>query len=107
MILILSWSLVDLGPLGLYEEIYNVRAPCTWLVHVSHALEYRLSDKTYLDHHQLAQQLVPRNWYNSIYNLTINTSKKDVVEDIDIATANIEEDSVVPKAATEIATSVI
>ena len=31
--------MVDLGPLGLYEEIYNTRAPCTWLVHVSHALE--------------------------------------------------------------------
>jgi hypothetical protein len=25
--------------LGLYEEIYNTRAPYTWLVHVSHALE--------------------------------------------------------------------
>ena len=35
------------------------------------------------------------------------TSKKDVVEDIDIATANIEEDSAVPKIATEVATSVI
>ena len=29
----------NLGPLGLYKEIYDVRAPCTWLVHVSHALE--------------------------------------------------------------------
>ena len=29
----------NLGPLGLYEEIYDARAPCTWLVHVSHALE--------------------------------------------------------------------
>ena len=35
------------------------------------------------------------------------TSKKDVVEDMDMATANIEEDSVVPKTATEVATSVI
>ena len=34
---VLSWSLIDLGPLGLYEEIYNAHAPCTWLVHVSHA----------------------------------------------------------------------
>ena len=31
--------MVDLGPLGSYEEIYNARAPYTWLVHVSHALE--------------------------------------------------------------------
>jgi len=30
---------VNLGPLGLYKEIYNARAPYTWLVHVSHALE--------------------------------------------------------------------
>ena len=29
----------DLGPLGLYEEIYNVRALCTWLMYMSHALE--------------------------------------------------------------------
>ena len=44
---------------------------------------------------------------SSIYNLTINTSKQNIVEDMDIATANIEEDSAVPKAATEAATSVI
>ena len=31
--------LIDPGPLGLYKEIYNARAPCTWLVYVSHALE--------------------------------------------------------------------
>jgi len=31
--------MVNPGPLGLYEEIYNARAPCMWLVHVSHALE--------------------------------------------------------------------
>jgi hypothetical protein len=55
----------------------------------------------------LAQQLVPRNWYNLICNLTINTSKKDVVEDIGIATANIKEDSAVPKIAIEMATSMI
>jgi hypothetical protein len=30
-----------------------------------------------------------------------------MVEDMDIATANIEEDSVVPKVAIEVATSVI
>ena len=35
------------------------------------------------------------------------TSNKDAVEDMDIATANIEEDSAVPKIATEVATSVI
>ena len=35
------------------------------------------------------------------------TSNKDMAEDIDIATANIEEDSVVPKVAIEVATSVI
>src|SRR6266550_8774397 len=29
IILILSFSLIDLGPLGLYEEIYNARDPCT------------------------------------------------------------------------------
>ena len=55
----------------------------------------------------MAQQLVPRNWYNLIYNSTINTSKKDVVEDMDIAIANMEEDSAVPKVATKVATSVI
>jgi hypothetical protein len=35
------------------------------------------------------------------------TSKKDVAEDMDMATANIEEDSAVPKVAIEVATSVI
>ena len=35
---------VDLGPLGLYEEIYDARTPCTWLVHVLRHREYRLSD---------------------------------------------------------------
>ena len=39
MILIDLIVLFNLGPLGLYKEIYNARAPCTWLVHVSHALE--------------------------------------------------------------------
>ena len=34
----------DLGPLGLYEEIYDARAPCTWLVHVLRHREYRLSN---------------------------------------------------------------
>ena len=29
MMLILTWSLLDLGPLGLYEEIYDARTPCT------------------------------------------------------------------------------
>jgi len=28
-VLIVSWSLVDLGPLGLDEDIYNIRNPCT------------------------------------------------------------------------------
>jgi len=28
-VLIVSWSLVDLGPLGLDEDIYNTRDPCT------------------------------------------------------------------------------
>jgi len=42
--MILTWSFFDLlmvdpGPLGLYKEIYNACAPCTWLIHVSHALE--------------------------------------------------------------------
>ena len=35
----------------------------------------------------------------------MNTSKKDVAEDIDIAM--VEEDSAVPKVATEVATNVI
>ena len=46
MILVLSWLLIDLGPLGLDEEIYNARAPCTWLVHVLRLQEYRLSNKS-------------------------------------------------------------
>ena len=29
----------NLGPLGLYKEIYNTRALYTWLVYISHALE--------------------------------------------------------------------
>ena len=44
MILIVSWSLVDLGPLGLDEDIYNARDLCTWPVHVLRHREYRLSD---------------------------------------------------------------
>ena len=39
----LDLIVVDLGPLGLDEDIYNTRAPCTWLVHVLHHREYRLS----------------------------------------------------------------
>ena len=35
------------------------------------------------------------------------TNNKDMVEDINIAIANMEEDSIVPKVATEVATSVI
>ena len=35
---------IDLGPLGLYEEIYDARTPCTWLVHVLRHRDYRLSD---------------------------------------------------------------
>ena len=35
------------------------------------------------------------------------TSNKDIAEDMDVATANMEEDSIVPKVATEVATSVI
>ena len=35
------------------------------------------------------------------------TNNKDVAEDMDMATANIKEDSAVPKVATEVATSVI
>jgi hypothetical protein len=42
--LIMSWSLINLGPLGLYKEIYDARAPCTWLVHVLRHREYRLSN---------------------------------------------------------------
>ena len=42
--LIVSWWLIDLGPLRLDEEIYNARDPCTWLVHVLRLREYRLSD---------------------------------------------------------------
>jgi len=34
----------DLGPLGLDEDIYKARDPCTWLVHVLRLREYRLSD---------------------------------------------------------------
>jgi len=42
--MILTWLLIDVSfvnprPLGLYKEIYNTRAPYTWLVRVSHALE--------------------------------------------------------------------
>jgi len=44
MILIVSCSVIDLGPLGLDEDIYNTRGPCTWLVHVLRHREYRLSD---------------------------------------------------------------
>jgi len=33
------FSCLNLGPLGLYKEIYNAHAPYTWLIHVSHALE--------------------------------------------------------------------
>ena len=44
MILIVSWSLIDLGPLGSDEDIYSARDPCTWLVHVLRLQEYRLSD---------------------------------------------------------------
>jgi CO dehydrogenase/acetyl-CoA synthase delta subunit len=33
--------------------------------------------------------------------------EEDIAEDMDIATANMEEDSAVPKVATEVATSVI
>ena len=33
--------------------------------------------------------------------------EEDIAEDIDIATANMEEDSVVPKVTTEVAASVI
>jgi hypothetical protein len=29
VICVVSCWLIDLGPLGLYEEIYNARAPCT------------------------------------------------------------------------------
>ena len=36
---------VDLGPLGLDEDIYKARAPCMWLVHVLRHRGYRLSDK--------------------------------------------------------------
>ena len=42
--------LIDPGPLGLYEEIYNARAPCTWLVHVLRLIEYSLSDTIYYTH---------------------------------------------------------
>jgi hypothetical protein len=45
MILILSWSLINLGPLGLDKDIYNARDLYTWLVHVLRYREYRLSDK--------------------------------------------------------------
>ena len=48
MILIVSWWLLDLGPLGLDEDIYNARDPCTWPVHVLRLREYRLSDKSYM-----------------------------------------------------------
>jgi hypothetical protein len=33
--------------------------------------------------------------------------EEDIAEDMDMATANMEEDSAVPKVATEVATSVI
>ena len=74
---------------------------------------------------QSAQQLVPGKRHNSICNSTINTSKKttrttmtrtittgltehmeDVAEDMDVATANVEEDSAAPRVATEVATNV-
>jgi hypothetical protein len=41
MILILSWLLIDLGPLGLYEEIYKVRNSCT---------SYAIENTDYLTH---------------------------------------------------------
>jgi hypothetical protein len=50
MILVLSWSLLDLGPLGLYKDIDDARAPCTWLVHVLRLWEYRLSDNRHAPH---------------------------------------------------------
>ena len=38
--LIVNWyRCFNLGPLGLYEEIYDAHDPYTWLVYVSHALE--------------------------------------------------------------------
>jgi hypothetical protein len=36
----------NLGPLGLYKEIYNARDSRTWLVYVLRYREYRLSNRS-------------------------------------------------------------
>jgi len=47
MILIMSWSVLNLGPLGLDEDIYNTRDPCT-----DQCTSYATENTDYLTHIQ-------------------------------------------------------